>query len=94
MEATRSNTGEGAHPDLREWLTSLAAAGRLAVAREGVSLIDELAAIAKKLENERAVLFPDPGRRMGFVLCGLAVEFMGLAVAVRGHILPRGTNQR
>ncbi len=37
-------------------------------------------------------LFPDPGRRMAFVLCGLAVEGMGLAVSVRGHMLPRGTS--
>lgn len=64
MEATRSNTdtaSETAHPDLRDWLNELAAADRLAVAHKGVSLIDELAAIAKKLENERAVLFPEPG---------------------------------
>lgn len=46
--------------DLRNWLSSLSAAGRLAVAKEGVSLIDELAAIAKKVELERAVLFPRP----------------------------------
>ena len=64
MEARRSNTdtaSETAHPDLRDWLNELAAADRLAVAHKGVSLIDELAAIAKKLENERAVLFPEPG---------------------------------
>ena len=36
------------------------------------------------------VLFPDPARRTLFVLCGLAVEGMGLAVAVRGHMLARG----
>ena len=64
MEARRSNTdtaSETAHPDLRDWLNQLVAADRLAVAHNGVSLIDELAAIAKKLENERAVLFPEPG---------------------------------
>jgi hypothetical protein len=33
------------------------------------------------------VLFPDPTRRAAFVICGLAVEAMGLAVAVRGHLL-------
>ncbi|HEY1806142.1 MAG TPA: hypothetical protein VGG45_16835 [Terracidiphilus sp.] len=37
-------------------------------------------------------LFPDPGRRLAFVLCGLAVEAMGLGVAIRGHMLPRGTS--
>ncbi len=61
MEARRSNTDAAdqiTHPDLRGWLRRLAADDRLAVAREGLSLIDELAAVAKKLENERAVLFP------------------------------------
>jgi hypothetical protein len=38
-------------------------------------------------------LFPDPGRRTAFVLCGLIVEAMGLAVAVRGHMIPRGANR-
>jgi hypothetical protein len=36
------------------------------------------------------VMFPDPARRAAFVLCGLAVEIMGLVVAVRGHMLARG----
>jgi len=35
------------------------------------------------------VLFPGPASRTAFVLCGLAVEALGLAVAVRGHIEPR-----
>lgn len=38
-------------------------------------------------------LFPDPGRRIAFVLCGLAVEGMGLFVTVRGHMLSRGASQ-
>ena len=62
MTTKRSNTDTDGqaphHPDLRVWLRELAASDRLAVARQGVSLIDELAAVAKKLENERAVLFP------------------------------------
>lgn len=36
------------------------------------------------------VLFADPGRRGAFVFCGLLVEILGLAVAVRGHMLNRG----
>jgi hypothetical protein len=32
------------------------------------------------------VLFPAPGLRAAFVLSGLAVEGLGLAVAVRGHM--------
>jgi len=39
------------------------------------------------------VLFPDPARRGVFVFCGLAVECLGLGVAIRGHILPRGESQ-
>lgn len=46
--------------DLRAWLATLAARGELAVARENVSLIDELAAIAKRTERDKAVLFPRP----------------------------------
>lgn len=36
------------------------------------------------------LLFPEPATRFIFVLCGLAVEIMGLAVAIRGHMGPRG----
>jgi hypothetical protein len=32
------------------------------------------------------LLFPAPAPRAAFVICGLAVEVMGLAVAVRGHM--------
>jgi len=39
------------------------------------------------------VLFPDAAQRTGFALCGLAVEAMGLAVAVRGHMQLRSENR-
>ena len=32
------------------------------------------------------VLFPDAGLRATFIVCGLAVELLGLGVAVRGHM--------
>lgn len=32
------------------------------------------------------VLFPDAGMRAAFVVCGVAVELLGLGVAVRGHM--------
>ena len=32
------------------------------------------------------VLFPEGGMRALFVLCGMAVELLGLGVAVRGHM--------
>ena len=38
------------------------------------------------------VLFPDPARRGVFVVCGLLVELVGLAVAVRGHMVNRGAS--
>lgn len=40
------------------------------------------------------VLFPDPARRGAFIACGLLVEVLGLAVAVRGHMLERGADRR
>ena len=82
MEARRSNTGETVHPDLRDWLRQLAGVGRLAVAHKGVSLIDELAAIAKKLENERAVLFPQPGQHNIPVVANLFADRSWIADAL------------
>ena len=46
--------------DLRSWLADLAARGRLAVARENLPLADNLAAVAKRTERDKAVLFPHP----------------------------------
>jgi hypothetical protein len=40
------------------------------------------------------VLFPTPAPRAAFVVCGLAVEGLGLAVAVRGHMEARGESRR
>ena len=39
------------------------------------------------------VLFADPARRTAFVMCGLAVEAMGLVVAVRGHMPAKGASR-
>lgn len=39
------------------------------------------------------VLFADGTRRFAFVLCGLAVVAMGLAVAVRSHMPAKGANR-
>lgn len=39
------------------------------------------------------LLFPASAQRTAFVLCGLAVETMGLVVAVRGHMQIRGENR-
>lgn len=39
------------------------------------------------------VLFSSPTQRAAFVLCGLAVEAMGLVVAVRAHMQLRSENR-
>jgi hypothetical protein len=39
------------------------------------------------------LLFPASAQRTAFVLCGLAVELMGLVVAVRGHMQLRSENR-
>lgn len=36
------------------------------------------------------VLFKDPVERTAFVLCGIAVQGLGLGVAVHGHMINRG----
>ena len=98
MEARRSNTdtaGGAGHPDLRDWLHRLVAADRLAVAHKGVSLIDELAAVAKKLENERAVLFPQPGQHAIPVIANLFADRTWIADALGvpvGELLPKFQN--
>lgn len=38
-------------------------------------------------------LFPDAQRRAAFVLCSLAVEVLGLVVAIRGHMPARGAKR-
>ena len=35
------------------------------------------------------VLFPDGAARGAFIVCGLAVEGLGLGVAIRGHMPAR-----
>lgn len=58
--STTPAAGHNTPPDLRRWLRELAATGRLSVAREKLSLIDEIAAVSKRLENDSCVLFPSP----------------------------------
>jgi UPF0716 family protein affecting phage T7 exclusion len=39
------------------------------------------------------VLFAAPPQRAAFVVCGLAVEMLGLVVTVRAHMEARGESQ-
>src|SRR5665647_22556 len=72
---------------LRDWLDRLAETKRLAVARPGVRLKFELAAIAKRLDGERATYFPAPEGHAVDVISGLLsnrdwmAEAMGVAPA-------------
>jgi 2,5-furandicarboxylate decarboxylase 1 len=55
----------------RGWLDHLAAHGRLAVIRPGIGLRFELAAIAKRLDGEKATFFPRPGGHPIPIVSGL-----------------------
>jgi 2,5-furandicarboxylate decarboxylase 1 len=68
--------------DLREWLDILAASDRLAVARPGVGLRFELAAIAKKLDGEKATFFPRPDGHAVPVISGLTSDRGWMAEAM------------
>lgn len=67
---------------LRAWLRHLQATERLATARPGVSLQFELAAIAKRLDGVKAVLFPRPGGHAMPVIAGLVGQRAWIAEAL------------
>lgn len=67
---------------LRDWLRHLASTGRMAVIRENVSLKHELAAIAKRLDGEKATLFPRPGGHAMPVVSGLVSQRAWIAEAM------------
>ena len=67
---------------LRDWLDHLAARDRLVVARPGTGLRFELAAIAKRLDGQRATLFPRPGGHAIPVVSGLVSDRGWMAEAM------------
>ena len=67
---------------LRGWLAHLGATGRLAVAREGAKLDYEIAAIAKKLDGRKAVLFPRPEGHLISVVSGYVASRSWIAEAM------------
>lgn len=82
------------HTDFRRWLAHLQDTGRLAVAREGVALTHELAAIAKRMDGQKAVYFPRPDgakvpvvsgfmSRRGWIAEAMGVPQSGLLDAFR-----------
>src|SRR3954451_22659953 len=68
--------------DLRTWLDVLAGSERLAVARPGVHLRFELAAIAKKLDGAKATFFPRPNGHAVPVISGLTSDSGWMAEAM------------
>ena len=67
---------------LRGWLRHLAASQRLVLAREGVKLKFELAAIAKKFDGKQAVLFPKPEGHAVSVVSGYVADRHWIAEAM------------
>ncbi|MBV9238870.1 MAG: UbiD family decarboxylase [Xanthobacteraceae bacterium] len=79
--ADRRNAA-GPVTSLREWLDQLAAHDRLALIRSGIGLKFELAAIAKRLDGERATLFPQPGGHAIPIVSGLVSNRAWIADAL------------
>ncbi len=59
------------YTNLRDWLERLAATDRLAVCREGVDLKFDIAAISKRLDGNRATVFPKAGGHDMSVVSGI-----------------------
>jgi 2,5-furandicarboxylate decarboxylase 1 len=80
----RSNDATDRKPvtTLREWLDVLAASDRLAVARDGIGLRHQIAAVAKKLDGDKATFFPHPDGHTIPVVSGLTSDRRWMAEAM------------
>jgi len=67
---------------LRAWLQHLFATGRAVQAKPGIGLKHELAAVANRLDGEKAVLFPEPGGHRIPVVSGLVARRAWIADAL------------
>src|SRR6476646_1622052 len=67
---------------LRDWLDHLAARSRLAVLPPNIGLKFELAAYAKRLDGQRATMFPKPGGHAIPVVSGLVSDRGWMAEAM------------
>src|SRR5262249_10943262 len=67
---------------LRDWIDHLAACDRLAVIKPNVDLRFELAAYAKRLDGQRATLFPRAGGHPIPVVSGLVSDRSWMAEAM------------
>ena len=81
---------------LRSWLDRLEETGRLARAKPDVPLEFTLAAIAKRLDGDKATIFPSPGGHALSVISGLVAarpwiaEAMGVdeAICLSAIVMP------
>ena len=67
---------------LRDWLDRLAQSGRLSVARPGIGLRHQAAAVANRLDGHSASLFPRPDGHPGTVVSGLVSSRAWMAEAL------------
>lgn len=67
---------------LRDWLDRLAATGRLAVARPGIGLRHQAAAVANCLDGRQATMFPHPDGHAGTIVSGLVSSRAWMAEAL------------
>lgn len=70
------------HTSLRGWLSHLEATDRLARTRPGISLRYELAALAKRLDGQRATWFSQPAQHRHDVVSGLLSDRAWVAEAM------------
>ncbi len=80
--ATQPAGHQGPFTSLRDWLDHLASTERLAIARPGVDLRFELAAIVKRLDGRQATFFPRPGGHAMPVISGLVSDRGWMAEAM------------
>jgi len=67
---------------LRAWLQRLGETGRAGMAKGGIGLEHELAAVAKRLDGDKAVIFPQPGGHDVSVFSGIVSNRSWIAEAM------------
>ncbi|MBH68520.1 MAG: 3-octaprenyl-4-hydroxybenzoate carboxy-lyase [Rhodospirillaceae bacterium] len=78
----KHNKPLGPFSSFRSWVTHLHASGRLNVAKPGIPLEYTLAAVAKRLDGEKATLFPSPGGHPISVVAGVVSRRSWIAEAI------------
>jgi 2,5-furandicarboxylate decarboxylase 1 len=68
--------------ELRDWLDRLASTGRMAVAQQDLALRFQVAAIAKRLDGQKATFFPAPDGHAVPVVSGLISQRAWMAEAM------------